>query len=54
MYFWVDDVDAIGKEFVERGAKIDYGLCAQKYGCREFGTQDIDGHDIRFAGQVIS
>jgi hypothetical protein len=23
------------------------------YGCREFGTQDIDGHDIGF-GQVIS
>ena len=53
MYFWVDDVDALYKEFVERGAKIDYGLCDQPYGCREFGTQDIDGHDIGF-GQVIS
>jgi len=53
MYFWVDDVDALYKEFVERGAKIDYELCDQPYGCREFGTQDIDGHDIGF-GQVIS
>ena len=53
MYFWVDDVDALYKEFVERGAKIDYGLCDQPYGCREFGTQDIDGHDIGF-GQDIS
>lgn len=53
MYFWVDDVDALYREFVERGAKIDYGLCDQPYGCREFGTQDIDGHDIGF-GQVIS
>ena len=53
MYFWVDDVDALYKEFVERGAKIDYGLCDQPYGCREFGTQDIDGHDIGF-GQVVS
>ena len=53
MYFWVDDADALYKEFVERGAKIDYGLCDQPYGCREFGTQDIDGHDIGF-GQVIS
>jgi uncharacterized glyoxalase superfamily protein PhnB len=53
MYFWVDDIDALYKEFVERGAKIDYGLCDQPYGCREFGTQDIDGHDIGF-GQVIS
>ena len=53
MYFWVDDIDVLYKEFVERGAKIDYGLCDQPYGCREFGTQDIDGHDVGF-GQVIS
>jgi uncharacterized glyoxalase superfamily protein PhnB len=51
MYFWVDDVDALYREFVERGAKIDYGPCDQPYGCREFGTRDIDGHDIGF-GQV--
>jgi hypothetical protein len=53
MYFWVDYIDALFKEFVERGAKIDYGLCDQPYGCREFGTQDIDGHDIGF-GQIVS
>jgi hypothetical protein len=35
-----------------RGAKIDYGLCDQPYGCREFETQDLDEHDIGF-GQVI-
>ncbi len=53
MYFWVDDVDALYAEFVQRGAKIDYGLCNQPYGCREFGTQDLDGHDIGF-GQTIT
>ena len=53
MYFWVDDVEALYQEFVGRGAKIDYGLCDQPYGCREFGTQDIDGHDIGF-GQDVS
>ena len=52
IYFWVSDVDALYTEFVGRGAKIDYGLCNQSYGCREFGTQDLDGHDIAF-GQVI-
>lgn len=52
VYFWVDDVEALFREFVGRGAKIDYGLCDQPYGCREFGTQDIDGHDIGF-GQVM-
>ena len=51
MYFWVDDVEALYREFVGRGAKIDYEPCDQPYGCREFGTQDIDGHDIGF-GQV--
>jgi uncharacterized glyoxalase superfamily protein PhnB len=51
-YFWVADVDALHAEFVRRGAKIDYGLCDQPYGCREFGVQDIDGHDIAF-GEFI-
>ncbi len=53
MYFWVDDVEALFAEFVSRGAKIDYDLCDQPYGCREFGAQDLDGHDIGF-GQSIA
>lgn len=52
IYFWVDDVDALHAEFVAQGATIDYGLCDQPYGCREFGTQDLDGHDIGF-GQIM-
>ena len=52
MYFWVSDVDALHAEFVGRRAAIDYGLCDQLYGCREFDTQDLDGHDIGF-GQPI-
>jgi uncharacterized glyoxalase superfamily protein PhnB len=52
IYFWVKGVDALHEEFVRRGAKIDYGLCNQPWGCREFGTQDIDGHDIAF-GETI-
>jgi uncharacterized glyoxalase superfamily protein PhnB len=47
-YFWVDDVQALYDELVGRGAKIDYELCDQPYGCREFGVQDLDGHDIGF------
>jgi uncharacterized glyoxalase superfamily protein PhnB len=53
VYFWVDDFEELYREFQGRGAKIDYELCDQPYGCREFGTQDIDGHDIGF-GQVVS
>lgn len=48
VYFWVSDVEALYNEFVARGAKIDYHLETKPYGCREFGTQDLDGHDIAF------
>ena len=51
-YFWVTDADALHKEFLDRGATIDYGPCDQPYGCREFGIQDMDGYDIAF-GQVV-
>jgi hypothetical protein len=52
IYFWVSDVDALHAELVGRGARIDYGLGDQPHGCREFGVQDLDGHDIGF-GQPI-
>lgn len=52
VYFWVSDADALHAEFVQRGATIDYGPCNQPHGCREFGTQDLDGHDIGF-GQPL-
>jgi predicted enzyme related to lactoylglutathione lyase len=52
VYFWVDDVEALYAELVERGARIDYDLCDQAHGCREFGIQDLDGYDIAF-GQNI-
>lgn len=51
-YFWVDDANALHAEFAAKGAKIDYGPCDQPYGCREFGIQDLDGHDVGF-GQVV-
>lgn len=52
-YFWTDDADALFQELEAKGATIDYGLCDQPYGCREFGIRDLDGHDIGF-GQVIA
>ncbi|MEM8549439.1 MAG: VOC family protein [Verrucomicrobiota bacterium] len=53
VYFWVNAVDALYAECVRNGAKIDYGLCDQEYGCREFGIQDLDDYDIGF-GQIIA
>ena len=51
-YFWVNNADALYREFEERGATMDYGPCDQPYGCREFGIQDLDGYDIGF-GQIV-
>lgn len=51
-YFWVDDVDAIYEEYQASGATIDYTLHLKPYGVREFGVQDLDGHDLAF-GQVV-
>jgi catechol 2,3-dioxygenase-like lactoylglutathione lyase family enzyme len=52
VYFWVDDVDALYREFQASGAHIDYKLGNKPYGVREFGIQDLDDHDIAF-GQVL-
>ena len=52
VYFWVNDADAMYEELKGRGVRIDYELCDQPYGCREFGIQDLDGYDIAF-GQDI-
>jgi predicted lactoylglutathione lyase len=51
-YFWVDEADRLYEEMKAAGAKMDYGPCTQGYGVREFGIQDLDGHDIGF-GQVL-
>ena len=48
IYFWVNDVETLYQELKERGATIDYDLCEQPYGCREFGIQDLDGYDVAF------
>ena len=52
-YFWVDDARSMFEEMKSRGARIDYDLCEQPYGVREFGIQDLDDHDIAF-GQVLA
>jgi uncharacterized glyoxalase superfamily protein PhnB len=52
VYFWVDDVESLYNEFKSSGATIDYELCIQPYGVKEFGINDPDGYDIAF-GQVL-
>jgi catechol 2,3-dioxygenase-like lactoylglutathione lyase family enzyme len=52
VYLWVDDVEAMYQELTGRGVIIDYELGAKSYGVKEFGVQDLDGHDIGI-GQVL-
>lgn len=52
VYFWVENVDALYAEYQRSGAKIDYELGLKPYGVKEFGVQDLDGHDIAF-GQIV-
>jgi predicted enzyme related to lactoylglutathione lyase len=54
VYFWISDADALHAEFVSNGAKIDYPVCDQPYGCREFGVQDLDGYDIGFGQDMTA
>jgi len=51
-YFWVNDVESLYEEYQQSGATIDYTLNLKPYGVKEFGIQDIDGHDIAF-GEVV-
>jgi uncharacterized glyoxalase superfamily protein PhnB len=51
-YFWVKGIDTLYEEFRGRGATIDYTIGNKPYAVREFGIQDVDGHDIAF-GEVI-
>ncbi len=52
IYIWVDDVTALYSEVQQHGAPIDFTLYDTPWGTREFGTQDLDDHDIAF-GQVL-
>lgn len=40
-------------ELQERKAIIDYSLGLKAYHVKEFGIQDLDGHDIAF-GQLVN
>ncbi|MEM7682675.1 MAG: VOC family protein [Planctomycetota bacterium] len=53
-YFWVSDAKALYHELKLRGAPIDFELCDQPWGCREFGIQDLEHHDIVFGQDLAS
>lgn len=52
-YIYVDDIDAVQREFVESGVLHMSELCDREYGCRDFTVTDLDGHQLGF-GQDLS
>jgi len=50
IYVWVDDADALYREFVDSGAIIEYPpQDPAEYEMREFAIRDLDGYIIAFA-----
>lgn len=47
-YIWVEDADALHAELKSRGAAIVRGLCDQRYGCRDFEVEDLNGYRLCF------
>jgi hypothetical protein len=47
-YFWVDDVDGLHAELLERGAELLHGPVEQGYGLREIRARDPHGYVLAF------
>lgn len=47
-YVWVDDADALSREFQSRGVRITRDICDQPYGCRDFDVEDCNGYRLCF------
>ena len=52
-YVWIDDADALYREFKSNGVKIARDICDQVYGCRDFDVEDCNGYRLCF-GQDIA
>jgi uncharacterized glyoxalase superfamily protein PhnB len=44
VYIWVDDVEAVHRELVERGAAIMHPPIDREYGQREIRVRDLNGY----------
>jgi predicted enzyme related to lactoylglutathione lyase len=51
-YVWVDDADALYKEFKANGVKITRELCDQFYGNRDFDVEDCNGYRLCFGHNI--
>ncbi len=51
-YITVEDVDALAREFRQRGADIIAGPSTKPWGMREFALRTPDGHRLTFGAEV--
>ncbi len=47
-YIWVEDADALSREFASTGVHLVREPCDQMYGCRDFEVDDLDGYRLCF------
>jgi catechol 2,3-dioxygenase-like lactoylglutathione lyase family enzyme len=48
VFFWVNDVEALYREFVDKAALIVYGPTIQAYGMKEIAVRDPNGYVLGF------
>jgi predicted enzyme related to lactoylglutathione lyase len=51
-YIWMDDADALQKEYAAKGVKIVRGICDQPYGMRDFDILDCNGYRLCFGHDI--
>lgn len=52
-YIWIDDADALHREFSDKGVKIARDVCDQHYGCRDFDVEDCNGYRLCFGQNIV-
>ena len=51
-YVWVDDVEALAREYRERGADVVEGAVKRSYDCQELVVRDCNGLVLCFGQEV--
>ena len=54
VYFWVNDADALHREFTDKGADVVCEPGDQPYDMREFLVRDPDGHVLDFGHNIAA
>jgi len=51
-YVWIDDADALHREYQAKGVKIVRAPFDQPYNCRDFEIEDINGYRLCFGHTI--